>query len=71
MSEKFQNNVLLTVHGIHEPAIIIQSIVDAMQKRLELKVLEELTDILHKNPRTRLTTTDVEVWFIFEASVVI
>ncbi|CAG9533303.1 unnamed protein product [Cercopithifilaria johnstoni] len=60
MNEKFQNNVLLTVHGIHEPAVIIHSIVDAMQKRLELKVLEELTDILYKNPRTRLTTTDVE-----------
>uniref|UniRef100_A0A158Q8J8 Gamma-tubulin complex component n=1 Tax=Elaeophora elaphi TaxID=1147741 RepID=A0A158Q8J8_9BILA len=60
MNEKFQNNVLLTVHGIHEPTMIIRSIVDAMQKRLELKVLEELTDILYKNPRTRLTTTDVE-----------
>ncbi|VDK80454.1 unnamed protein product, partial [Onchocerca ochengi] len=60
MIENFQNNVLLTIHGIHEPAVVIQSIVDAMQKRLELKVLEELTNILHKNPRTRLTTTDVE-----------
>uniref|UniRef100_A0A1I7VHB3 Non-specific serine/threonine protein kinase n=1 Tax=Loa loa TaxID=7209 RepID=A0A1I7VHB3_LOALO len=60
MVEKFQNNVLLTVHGIHQPTMIIQSIVDAMQKRLELKVLEELTDILYKNPRTRLTTADVE-----------
>ncbi|VDO33827.1 unnamed protein product [Onchocerca flexuosa] len=61
MIENFQNNVLLTIHGIHEPAVVIQSIVDAMQKRLELKVLEELTNILYKNPRTRLTTTDVEV----------
>uniref|UniRef100_A0A915Q6J3 Protein SZT2 n=1 Tax=Setaria digitata TaxID=48799 RepID=A0A915Q6J3_9BILA len=60
VSEKFQNNVLLTVHGIHEPATVIQSIVDTMQKRLELKVLEELTNILHKNPHTRLTATDVE-----------
>ncbi|VDN93928.1 unnamed protein product [Brugia pahangi] len=60
MSENFQNNILLTVHGIHEPTVIIQSIVDAMQKRLELKVLEELTDILYKNPRTRLTAADIE-----------
>ncbi|EJW80798.1 hypothetical protein WUBG_08290 [Wuchereria bancrofti] len=60
MSENFQNNILLTVHGIHEPTVIIQSIVDAMQKRLELKVLEELTNILYKNPRTRLTAADVE-----------
>ncbi|KAM3715693.1 KICSTOR complex protein, partial [Dirofilaria immitis] len=58
--ENFQNNVLLTVHGIHEPTAVVQSVVDVMQKRLELKVLEELTNILHKNPRTRLTTTDVE-----------
>lgn len=61
MIDNFQNNVLLTVHGINEPTVIIQSIVDAMQKRLELKVLEELTDVIYKNPRTRLTTADVQV----------
>lgn len=64
MDEKFQNHVLLTVHGVHEPATVIQSIVDTMQKRLDLRVLEELTSALHKNPRTRLAATDVEVCFL-------
>ncbi|VDM96212.1 unnamed protein product [Thelazia callipaeda] len=60
ISEKFQNNVLLTIHGIHQPGTVMQSIVDTMQKRLELRILEDLTMILQKNLHSRLTAADVE-----------
>uniref|UniRef100_A0A915AZD3 Protein SZT2 n=1 Tax=Parascaris univalens TaxID=6257 RepID=A0A915AZD3_PARUN len=59
MSEMMQNNILLTVHGVRQPGADLQAIIEAMQKRIDVKVLDEITSALQKNPQTRLTPEDV------------
>lgn len=56
-----QNNILLTVHGVRQPGADLQAIIEAMQKRIDVKVLDEITSALQKNPQTRLTPEDVRV----------
>ncbi|VDM41484.1 unnamed protein product [Toxocara canis] len=59
LGEMMRNNILLTVHGVRQPGSDLKAIIEAMQKRIDVKVLDEITSTLQKNPQARLTPEDV------------
>ena len=64
ITKKIKNNILFAVFGIKEPGEeVTVNLINMLQKKLDMKVMQELQGALLKNPQLKMNEADISVGF--------